>query len=204
MRHVGGESLVPCRRIVEPAEQSVHRLCEGQRLGRKARRVDPDATLDALGAFDRLDATSGAIARLGKAVGVTAIVYGAVLIVGAAAGNDDPLGPLRILPSMSTANTSPRSDPRVASLADFDTALLATSHTPGHPVLVSFTADWCTVCKSNEAVMAEPAVRARLETLPAIVVDVTAHNEATRALMARFAVVGPPTLLLVDGQGREQ
>ncbi|WP_248307731.1 thioredoxin family protein [Bosea sp. AS-1] len=155
-----------------------------------------------VGAFDRLDATSGPMRRLGKAAGVAAVVYGAVLIVGAAAGNGDPFSPLQSLPGMSATTLADRPEARVTSLAALDKALAA-SQASGHPVLVSFTADWCTVCKSNEAVMAEPAVRGRLEALPSIVADVTAYNEATRALMARFAVVGPPTLLLVDVHGRE-
>ncbi|MFC3207600.1 protein-disulfide reductase DsbD [Aquamicrobium soli] len=155
-----------------------------------------------VGAFDRLDAASGPVRRLGKAAGVAAVVYGAVLIVGASIGNGDPFNPLHTLPGMSTTAVADRPDVRVSSLAALDKALAA-SQGSGRPVLVSFTADWCTVCKSNEAVMAEPAVRGRLKALPTIVADVTAYNEATRALMARFAVVGPPTLLLIDGRGRE-
>lgn len=103
---------------------------------------------------------------------------------------------------MSAATDADHPSVRVASLTDLDKALAA-SQASGRPVLVSFTADWCTVCKSNEAVMAEPILRGRLEALPTIVADVTAYNETTRALMARFAVIGPPTLLLVDGRGRE-
>jgi len=125
-----------------------------------------------------------------------------VLIVGASIGNGDPFNPLHTLPGMSTTAVADRPDVRVSSLAALDKALAA-SQGSGRPVLVSFTADWCTVCKSNEAVMAEPAVRGRLKALPTIVADVTAYNEPTRALMARFAVVGPPTLLLIDGRGRE-
>lgn len=155
-----------------------------------------------VGAFDRLDAVSGPVRRLGKAAGVAAVVYGAVLIVGASIGNGDPFSPLQSLPGTSATTVADRPDVRVSSLAALDKALAA-SQASGRPVLVSFTADWCTVCKSNEAVMAEPVLRGRLEALPTIVADVTAYNEATRALMARFSVVGPPTLLLVDGQGRE-
>lgn len=51
--------------------------------------------------------------------------------------------------------------------------------------------------------MAAPAIRERLATLPAVTADVTVYDAASQALMTRFSVVGPPTLFLLDPQGRE-
>lgn len=155
-----------------------------------------------LGGFDRLDSRSGARVRLGKAMGFAAAIYGTALIVGAAGGASDLLHPLSFFTSSATKPNAERSEIRLSSLADFDKALTA-SEAGKHPVLVSFTADWCTVCKSNEAVMADPAIRKRLNTLPTIIADVTSYGADTRALMARYAVVGPPTLILLDKQGHE-
>lgn len=155
-----------------------------------------------IGAFDHLDATAGPLRRLGKGTGIAGVVYGAVLIVGAASGSGDPFAPLRAPTITSGAAFADHAEPSVGSPAAFDEAFAA-SRTSGRPVLVIFTADWCTLCKSNEAIMAEPAIRTRIEALPTIVADVTAYTAGTRALMKRFAVVGPPTLLLVDTQGRE-
>lgn len=154
------------------------------------------------GAFDRLEPESGPARRLGKAAGVAACIYGAALVVGAAAGNVDPFSPLRFSSGSVTPSALASVETRVSSPGAFDKALAA-ARAEGRPVLVSFTADWCTVCKSNEAVMAEPAIRARLSALPAIVADVTAYGGDTRALMSRFSVVGPPTLFLIDAGGRE-
>lgn len=154
-----------------------------------------------LGGFDRLHRKSPWDARAAKAAGLAVSVYGAALIVGAAGGASDPLRPLDF-PAASPAVTAARPDIRVASPAAFDRAA-APARAGGRPVLVSFTADWCTVCKSNEAVMNDPALRDRLSELPMIAADVTTYDEGTKALMARFSVVGPPTMFLLDSTGRE-
>ncbi|HEY9214515.1 MAG TPA: thioredoxin fold domain-containing protein, partial [Ancylobacter sp.] len=90
------------------------------------------------------------------------------------------------------------------SPAAFDRAVAAAADgTEGRPILVDFTAAWCTVCTSNAAVMAAPELRARLDGLPRVVADVTDYTAETRALMARFRVVGPPALFFLDAQGHE-
>ncbi|PRX01305.1 UNVERIFIED_ORG: thiol:disulfide interchange protein DsbD [Martelella mediterranea] len=156
------------------------------------------------GAFDRLSAKIGWADRTAKASGLLAFIAGAVLLVGAAAGGSDPLLPLAFLAERSAAPVTQAelAETRVTTPGAFDQAL-ASAGTSGKPALVSFTADWCTICKSNEKIMAEPAVANRLQNLPIITVDVTRQNADAQALMRRFSVVGPPTLLLVDAEGRE-
>jgi len=59
------------------------------------------------------------------------------------------------------------------------------------------------VAGSSVRVRPEPAAEARLAGLPRIAADVTAYGAGERALMARYDVIGPPTLLLLDAAGRE-
>ena len=151
------------------------------------------------GAFDRLSARSGWGKRAAKAGGLVAFIAGAVMLVGAAAGEGDPLKPLAFLADAPRTQHQV-AETRVTSPEAFDEALAGSGRTP---VLVSFTADWCTICKSNEKIMAEPAIAARLQDVAVIAVDVSRQTRDTRALMDRFSVVGPPTLLLVDSDGRE-
>ncbi len=154
-----------------------------------------------LGAFDRLEAASGADARIGKAAGLVAALYGALMIAGAAGGGDDPIRPLAFL-SRPAAMTAAQPQMRVTSLAALESAV-SEQAAAGGPVLVSFTADWCTVCKSNERILRQPNLQARLARLPAVTADVTEQGEGERELMSRFSVIGPPVLFLMDGQGRE-
>ncbi|OYZ86512.1 MAG: cytochrome C biogenesis protein, partial [Xanthobacter sp. 17-67-6] len=115
---------------------------------------------------------------------------------------DDPLRPLGFLATPPGAVAAAEEEVRVSSPAALDAAF-AETRTSGRPVLVSFTAGWCTVCKSNEAVMSEPEVRQRLAQVPRIAADVTNYGAGEQALMSRYSVVGPPTLFLLDAAGRE-
>ena len=152
-----------------------------------------------VGAFDRMDRASPWSVRLTKAVGISAALYGAVLIVGAAGGSGDPLRPLAFL---NGRETSQPAAPRLTQPADFDNVFAAEA-SAGKPVLVLFTADWCTVCKTNEKILAEPNLRARLARTARITVDITAQTAEAEELMERFRVVGPPALFLLDTDGRE-
>jgi len=152
-----------------------------------------------LGAFDRLDSASPWNARLSKAIGLSAAFYGAVLIVGAAGGSGDPLRPLAFVTGREAEQAVTL---RMTQPADFDRAFAAEA-TAGKPVLILFTADWCTVCKSNEKVLAEAGLRDRLARTPRIFVDITAQTAEAEKLMARFRVIGPPALFLLDTSGRE-
>ncbi|TCT07672.1 protein-disulfide reductase DsbD [Aquabacter spiritensis] len=153
------------------------------------------------GGFDRLTETSGAAARLVRGGGMAAALYGATLIVGAAGGAEDPLRPLAFPSAAAVASDLRSSGRHVADSVSFDAAVARASG--AGPILVDFTADWCSVCKANAAVMASPALQPRLAGLAQVTADVTTYDTATRALMERFDVVGPPTMFLLDAQGRE-
>lgn len=178
-----------------------------------AARVLPDAAGLALygvlaiglgvfaGGFDVLAADAGAGRRIGKTAGIAAVAAGLLLIVGAAGGAGDPLRPLAFLSAPAHTTGGAAHEVRVSSPAAFEGARAAAGD--DRPTLVSFTADWCTVCKSNEAVMVEPEAQARLAGLTRIAVDVTRYGDDARALMGRYEVIGPPTLFLLDASGRE-
>ncbi|MDH2309185.1 protein-disulfide reductase DsbD [Methylobacterium brachiatum] len=145
--------------------------------------------------------TNGRPSRAGRAAGFLAFVYGGLLLLGAATGADDPLRPLAGLgPSRPDHIARGRT---VSSVPDFEAALLA-ARAEGKPVLVEFAADWCTVCRTNErTVLANADIRKRLKAVSVIRADVTRDDDATRALMQRFEVVGPPTLVLMRPDGGE-
>lgn len=179
------------------------------------RLMPPPATLAMLGAlligstaffggFDRLGSASMPVARLVHAGGIVAGIYGAALIVGAAAGADDPLRPLAFASTAPILRSKGEAGVTVASPADFDRAIAsARAATPGRPLLVEFTADWCTVCKSNAKVMAAPEIVSRLAALGRVTADITTYDAPTRELLQRFRLVGPPALLLLGADGRE-
>lgn len=157
-----------------------------------------------VGAFDRLDRSSAWTGRLSKSLGLVAALYGAILIVGYAGGGTDPLRPLAFLASSRSPLPSASStEARITSSEDFDRTVARLGESGG-PILVSFTADWCTVCKSNQAIMAEPTVSRLLAGIPVIVADMTVQSGGEQALMKRFGIIGPPTMFILDSRGMEK
>jgi thiol:disulfide interchange protein DsbD len=153
-----------------------------------------------LRAIDPLPASAPGWWRLWKALGIAALVIGVALLVGALSGSRDPLRPLAGLVGGSAPVAAPVSWQRVASLQDLQEKLKA----PGKPVMLDFYADWCVSCKEMEAfTFSDPKVRAQLDTMLLLQADVTANNEADRALLKRFSLFGPPGIVFFDAQGRE-
>ena len=136
--------------------------------------------------------------RLGKGIGVLALVIGIALVVGALSGSRDPLRPLAGFAEKPVTTALPWT--RVASLGELQEKLKA----PGRPVMLDFYADWCVSCKEMEAfTFSDPKVRAQLDEMLLLQADVTASTEADRALLKRFSLFGPPGIIFFDAQGRE-
>lgn len=72
------------------------------------------------------------------------------------------------------------------------------------PVLLDFYADWCVACKEFELfTLTDKTVQEKLSGFRLIRVDVTANNEADKALLKKFSLFGPPALLFFDGNAKE-
>jgi thioredoxin-like negative regulator of GroEL len=78
----------------------------------------------------------------------------------------------------------------------------ALSGIPGskQPVLVFFTADWCTYCKLMErTTFTNDAVKQVITNMTHIVVDIDAHQD----LAGKYGIDGVPTFLLLSDTGTE-
>jgi len=121
------------------------------------------------------------------------------LLVGALAGSRDPLRPLAVF-TAGTPHAAPVAWTRVATLGELQARLQA----PGRMVMLDFYADWCVSCKEMEAfTFSDPKVRAQLDRMLLLQVDVTANNEHDKALLKRFSLFGPPGIIFFDAEGRE-
>jgi thiol:disulfide interchange protein DsbD len=153
-----------------------------------------------LRAIDPLPPAAPGWSRLWKGVGILALVAGIAFVVGALSGGRDVLRPLAGLGGKAQTASLPLPWNRVASLGELDDRLNA----PGRPVMLDFYADWCVSCKEMEAfTFSDPQVRAQLDRMLLLQVDVTANNDADKALLKRFSLFGPPGIIFFDAQGRE-
>jgi thioredoxin:protein disulfide reductase len=73
------------------------------------------------------------------------------------------------------------------------------------PLLIDFTASWCTACKElDRLTFADPQVRAEAGRFLAVKVDATVDDDPeVVAAMRELSVKGLPTVVLLDSSGRE-
>ncbi|MCB8839768.1 protein-disulfide reductase DsbD [Aurantimonas sp. VKM B-3413] len=153
-----------------------------------------------VGALDVVSPDSRPRLRLAKAVGVLAVLYGAILAVGAAAGGNDPLRPLAHIASAKVTMDAEPQFRQVASASDIAQSLSGADR----PSLIYVTADWCVSCDViKRDVFPDPAVKERMAGLQLLEVDVTKADPARSRLMQDLGVAGPPTMLFVDRNGHE-
>jgi thioredoxin:protein disulfide reductase len=147
-------------------------------------------------------ATRGSSARAWslRIAGLAAAVYGIALLTGAALGGTDPLEPI---PAWTAARQPLVFDP-IHGVAELNGAV-ARAAREGRPVMIDFTAAWCTSCKEMEATtFLDPAVRKALSGVVLLRADVTADDADDKALLKRLSVIGPPTIAFYGRDGRER
>ena len=149
--------------------------------------------------------------QLWRGLGVVFMIYGAMLMIGAASGSKSllkPLGNISRSASSSAAGGEFTSDEvhftRINSNAELDAAI-AKASAQGKTVLYDFYADWCASCKEMEAfTFTDPQVQAALGNFVTLQVDVTDNNKEHQAMLKRFGLFGPPAILFFDTAGQEQ
>jgi len=158
-----------------------------------------------LHAIDPLPPHAKGWQRFWKGIGIVMLLTGAALLVGALAGNRDPLQPLAGLRGQANAaEVKKLSFEPVRSLAELE-AKVAEASAEGKPVMLDFYADWCVSCKEMERfTFSDRAVKARLEGFKLLKADVTGNTPEDKVLLARFKLFGPPGILFFDKQGKEK
>jgi thiol:disulfide interchange protein DsbD len=165
-----------------------------------------------LGAFEPLPASPPGIRRLAKGLGMMACLYGAMMLIGATLGGDDPLRPLpqgAVGRSAAGGLLAAQRDDElqfrdIETVAALDAAL-DEARTASRPVMLDFTADWCISCKEmEEYTFPEPGVIGALEPFMLLRADVTENNDDDQALLQRFRSFGPPTIAFFDAYGIER
>jgi len=162
-----------------------------------------------LGGLTQLTADSLGTQKLGKGFGLLAIIYGAVLLVGSLAGSNSMLKPLAALNTGGGGGATVVEEQgldfqRIKTTGDLDAALAAAA-SQGKSAMLDFYADWCVSCIEMEHyTFTDEGVHNALSNSVLLQADVTANDAEDQALLERFGVFGPPTIIFFGADGLQR
>lgn len=159
-----------------------------------------------MGALEPLLPSASGLHKLWKGLGVLFVIYGVLLLLGAASGAQDPLQPLKGLAAMGRGGTAAQNRLNFTQIKGVSglEAALSEARERGEPVFLDFYADWCVSCKELESyTFSDAGVQQALSSVRSLQADVTANDAEDRALMKSLGIYGPPALLFFDASGQE-
>ncbi|MES2049228.1 MAG: protein-disulfide reductase DsbD [Pseudomonadota bacterium] len=135
---------------------------------------------------------------LAKGFAAIFAVLGLLQLVGVTTGGRDVLAPVTHLFGDQVHGVT---FVRINSVAKLDAAL---AQSKGKLAMLDFYSDWCVSCKEMEKLtFTVPEVKAKLENILLLQVDVTANNAEDKALLKRFNLFGPPGIIFFNARGQE-
>ncbi len=153
-----------------------------------------------LHALDPLPHNARGMHKLGKGIGILALLLGVAYLIGALSGARDVLRPLGNIGRTSSEQTTTLRFDRIRNTAELDARI---AQAGGKTVMLDFYADWCVSCKEMERfTFSDAAVQSKLRNTVLLQADVTANNTDDKVLLQRFQLFGPPATLLF-AQGKE-
>lgn len=135
--------------------------------------------------------------KLNRLVGVSFAVVGVIVMLGGVSV------PHMLNQYLHTADAEKNEHIiSVRSLAELQQQL-AYARAQHKPVLLDFYADWCESCKDmDKKVFASAEVQTALHGFVVLRADVSALTPDTEALMQRYGVIAPPTVIFFTDQGQ--
>lgn len=150
----------------------------------------------------------GRVAHLFGASSLLLGLWGSLLVIGAAGGSADLFRPLEVYSTGNSATATRPVGHEAFTTVSEPAALqreLDAAQAQGQWVLLDYYADWCVSCKVMEKqVFGKPQVLDALRDVRLLRLDVTADNAASRELLGRYKVPGPPSLLWIGADGAER
>lgn len=161
-----------------------------------------------MGALHRLEIEATGWQKFWQGLGLVLLIYGALMLVGAAAGGKDTIQPLRGVLVGGGAGQAQQQElhfKRIKSIVDLQREIDA-AKTQEQAVMLDFYADWCVSCKEMEKyTFSDPQVIETLNGVLLLQADVTQNDAEDRALLQdHFGLPGPPAIMFYDKSGEER
>ncbi len=138
-----------------------------------------------------------------KGTAVVALIYGVILLIGAVMGNTDPFNPWEKFSHTKNQQSKKTFFTVLQSMEEVNQQLIHAKESK-QPVLLDFYADWCVSCVViDRTVFSKPNVQKALTKFKVLRIDLTQNNSFDQAILKRFNVVGPPTLIFFNEKGQE-
>ncbi|MGM0517252.1 MAG: protein-disulfide reductase DsbD [Pseudomonadota bacterium] len=156
-----------------------------------------------MGALEPIREGASGWARLWKSIGLVLLLWGAMILIGVAAGGKGtvfaPLAGISV--GGGGGQTAELQFRQVGNEAELDEAL-AQAKAAGQPVMLDFYADWCVSCKEMEHnTFSDPRVVEALDGFLILQADVTDNTAEHKAMLKRFDLFGPPGIIFWDARG---
>lgn len=140
---------------------------------------------------------------LKRGLGAVIFIYGIILIIGAALGNNNPLHPWENWAIHEKIDGRPQFL-TLKNMEELNQTLLE-AKAQNKPVLIDFYADWCESCiRMERYVLTNPEIKETLSQYVLLRADITRNTEFDQALLKRFHVIAPPTFVFFSAEGKLQ
>jgi thiol:disulfide interchange protein DsbD len=154
-----------------------------------------------------LDKATNKLLNFLRAILILLFIYGISLLVGALMGQHNYFSPLQQSSPQFTTMMNQQIKPdtitvKSAKALEQQVATLQQSHSL---ILVDYYASWCASCHVLSRVIQSEAVQNHLTTknIALIKADVSKYGADTTELLKFYNVLGMPTLVLINAQGKE-
>ncbi|MES2216951.1 MAG: protein-disulfide reductase DsbD [Pseudomonadota bacterium] len=143
--------------------------------------------------------------KIAKTLAIMLFIFGIALFLNALFINTDLYRTIESLSTERSINTNLSLTPvfrNIKNKADLQFALNEAKQT--HlPVLLDFTAKWCSACvKLDHDILTNSAVAPTMNRFMLLRIDLTMVDSESMALAHQFHVFGPPMILLISEQGK--
>lgn len=168
-----------------------------------------------LGALEPVGKDANGWQKLWKGVGLIFLVYGILLLVGVASGSKDSLQPLHGIMGNNGGSFTASGEGGGARAGELEfkqvkglaavNREIATASAKGQAVMLDLYADWCISCKEMEKfTFSDAGVQRALSNVVLLQADVTLNDAEDKALMKRFGLFGPPSIMFFGPNGQER